>query len=82
MMKTFCSNFIKKLYIQGLIQGNVDKETALTVANTLVKDLACKPIKEVELPKVMKNLHKNLEIHYCNLCSILLSNICIDFISK
>lgn len=54
MMKTFCSNFIKKLYIQGLIQGNVDEETALTAANNLVKDLACQPIKKTELPKVIK----------------------------
>lgn len=44
MMKEYCCNFGKKLYIQSLVQGNVDSATALNSVQSFIKTLNYEPL--------------------------------------
>lgn len=51
-MKQFAENFIKKLYVKVLVQGNLTQENALKIVNNFVSELNCEPIAQGSYPKV------------------------------
>lgn len=51
-MESFTVDIMKQFYLKVLIQGNVDKETAVNVVNTMVKTLKFEPLPPTCYPKV------------------------------
>lgn len=51
-MKDFSVQFLEKLYVKALIQGNVDKDTALKVTEKFIADLNYAPFDKNLYPKV------------------------------
>lgn len=45
-LKEFASNFLKQLKVQVLVQGNIAKSTAVTVGETVMKNLSCSNVDE------------------------------------
>ncbi|RZB40351.1 nardilysin-like, partial [Asbolus verrucosus] len=50
-MKQFAQNFVSKLYIKVLVQGNVQKEVAVNVVNNFITTLNCQAIGAESYPK-------------------------------
>ncbi|KAK9890849.1 hypothetical protein WA026_012195 [Henosepilachna vigintioctopunctata] len=50
-MKQFCVDFLEKLYIKVLIQGNVDKDTAIRVTQNFVQVLGSSPLEKKLYPQ-------------------------------
>ncbi|KAL3267872.1 hypothetical protein HHI36_007013 [Cryptolaemus montrouzieri] len=50
-MKIFCVNFLQNLFIKALVQGNVDKETAIAVTQKFVQVLGCSPLDKKLYPQ-------------------------------
>ncbi|XP_065364663.1 nardilysin-like [Calliphora vicina] len=48
-IKTFAEEFTQELYVQALIQGNLEQQTALTVMDCIMQQLNCVAIKEKSL---------------------------------
>lgn len=48
-LQSFAKEFCKELYVQTLIQGNLEKETALKVTKTVMDYLQCEKIKDVSV---------------------------------
>lgn len=54
MMKDFSEKLLKRFYIQGLIQGNVDKEMAIRTTKMFIDILKYEPISNKNISKVYK----------------------------
>lgn len=52
----FTDKFLRKFHVQGLIQGNMNKEPALTTTNNIINILGCGPVPISAIPKVIYNL--------------------------
>ncbi|GJQ75861.1 hypothetical protein Trydic_g17927 [Trypoxylus dichotomus] len=63
MMKSFSDELVKSFYILGLIQGNVNKETAIKTSKMLLDIVNCKPLLPEKFPKVQVRELPNGE--YC-----------------
>ncbi|XP_045474818.1 nardilysin-like [Harmonia axyridis] len=50
-MKKFCVQFLEKLYVKALVQGNVDKDTALRVIEKFISDLSYAPLEKKLYPQ-------------------------------
>lgn len=48
-LQSFAKEFCKELYVQTLIQGNLEKESALKVTKTVMDYLQCEKIKDVSV---------------------------------
>lgn len=46
-IQAFAEEFTQELYVQALIQGNLEQQTALTVMDCVMHKLNCVAIKEV-----------------------------------
>ena len=53
--KLFSKRFLEKLYIQSLIQGNVNKEHAIDILSGLLNNLNCDKIPDVSFQKWYRN---------------------------
>lgn len=63
-LQSFAKEFCKELYVQTLIQGNLEKETALKVTKTVMDYLQCEKIKDVSVnSRKMLNFLDNLKIN-------------------
>ncbi|KAM7347169.1 nardilysin-like isoform 1-T3 [Cochliomyia hominivorax] len=74
-VQNFAKEFCEELYVQALIQGNLEKETAFKVMDSVMNNLKCEKIKEkyfiedrgIELPLgAHKILCHNLNPKDCN----------------
>ncbi|KAL3267874.1 hypothetical protein HHI36_007015, partial [Cryptolaemus montrouzieri] len=50
-MKIFCVDFLQNLFIKALVQGNVDKQTAVGVTQEFVQVLGCSPLDKKLYPQ-------------------------------
>lgn len=51
--RNFIDKFLRKFHVQGLIQGNITKEDALTTTNNIINILGCGPVPISAIPKVI-----------------------------
>ncbi|KRT84342.1 Peptidase, partial [Oryctes borbonicus] len=63
MMKGFSNKLVKSFYILGLIQGNVDKETAIITSKMIADVLKCEPLLPENFPKIQ--VHELPNGEYC-----------------
>ncbi|KAF5289998.1 hypothetical protein FQR65_LT11664 [Abscondita terminalis] len=54
-MKEFSQHFLNKVYVQGLVQGNVTRDAALKVTTNFLKDLNAIDLREEERPRIILN---------------------------
>lgn len=52
MMKQFSKDILQNLYIQGLVQGNVTKQTALETTQKFLDELKCTVLPSNKQPEV------------------------------
>lgn len=67
MMKNYCKTVIEKLYIQALVQGNVDAELATNTVQNFASTLKCQSMKRDEQRKVSLKIlisTKNLSLSF------------------
>ncbi|XP_052126972.1 nardilysin-like [Frankliniella occidentalis] len=49
-LKSFAKDFLQRMYIQCLVQGNVSMEGALTICRRVADTLRCRPLKAKDFP--------------------------------
>ena len=62
MMKDFSEKLVKRFYIQGLVQGNVNKEMATRTTKMFIDILKYKPISKKDIRKVSEFLQSLLQL--------------------
>lgn len=67
-MKTFCVQFLEKLYVKALVQGNVDKDTALRVIEKFISDLSYAPLEKKLYPQVFIEIFKQIFSFHSEIC--------------
>lgn len=55
MMRDYCKHVVDKLYIQALVQGNVDAQVATSTVQNFANILKCQSINKKKLRKVCLN---------------------------
>lgn len=49
-LKSFAKDFLQRMYIQCLVQGNVSMEGALNICRRVADTLRCRPLKAKDFP--------------------------------
>lgn len=64
-LKTFARDFMQRMYIQCLVQGNVSMDGALSICRKVADTLQCRPLKPKDFPTlaVCQVLHP---VPWCN----------------